>query len=107
MRTNRFRNLLKGRRRSLVHPTSPFVVLTLLLAPLGSVDGRTWHVPGDVPTLTEALGDSAEYGDTVLVAPGTYSPATGETFPLDMVNGVALIGEAGKGGDIVPTRSLS
>jgi parallel beta-helix repeat protein len=60
-----------------------------------------------VPTLTEALQDSAEYGDTVLVAPGTYSPATGETFPLFMVNGAALISEANAEETIVDAQGTA
>ncbi len=38
---------------------------------LANWEGRTIHVPGDVPTIQAAI-DSAINGDTVLVAPGTY-----------------------------------
>jgi hypothetical protein len=46
------------------------VVVMLVALPAVSV-GRTWHVPGDAPTIRAAI-DSTQAGDDVLVAPGVY-----------------------------------
>lgn len=56
---------------------------------------RTWHVPGDVPTIKQAVEDSAAYGDTVLVAPGVYDTTSGESFPINMTNGIILTSQSG------------
>jgi parallel beta-helix repeat protein len=61
----------------------------------GSSLVKTWCVPGEIPTIKEAVEDSASYGDTVLVAPGIYDTTSGEVFPINMKNGVILISEAG------------
>ncbi|KPL11432.1 hypothetical protein AMJ71_00975 [candidate division TA06 bacterium SM1_40] len=62
---------------------------------LTGVEARTWLVPDEVPTITEAVQDSAAYADTVLVAAGTYDPGSGEVFPITMADGVVLTSEAG------------
>ncbi len=50
------------------------------------------NVPGDYSTIQAAM-NAALSGDTVLVAPGKYSPSTnGEKFPITMKNGVRLTG---------------
>jgi nitrous oxidase accessory protein NosD len=56
-------------------------------------------------TITHALS-IATSGSTVNVAPGTYDhDANGETFPIAVPDGVALIGdEANKGAGTVPTE---
>jgi hypothetical protein len=41
-------------------------------AGLNGAGGQVWHVPGDYPTIQAAV-DSANEGDTILVAPGVYS----------------------------------
>ncbi len=69
------------------------VFLVFVTAFGGNVQARTWRVPSEVGTITAALEDSAAYGDTVLVAPGRYDPASGELFPLAMKNGVVLHSE--------------
>lgn len=48
-------------------------------------------VPRDHPTITDALA-SARSGDTIWINSGTYSPASGETFPLVLKSGVNLTG---------------
>ncbi len=52
------------------------------------------RVPSQYPTIGAALA-AALPGDTVLVAPGVYGGATGETFPLLLPGDVALRSEAG------------
>lgn len=50
------------------------------------------NVPASYSTIGAALAASAP-GDTVLVAAGTYSPSSGESFPLVMsTNSVSLLG---------------
>jgi hypothetical protein len=60
-----------------------------------NIYARTWHVPADVPTIKQAVEDSAAYGDTVLVAPGLYDTTSGESFPINMTNGVVLTSGSG------------
>ncbi len=48
-------------------------------------------------TITAALG-KAQPGDTVKLAPGTYSAETGESFPLQIPTGVTLRGNDGDSG---------
>jgi hypothetical protein len=82
-----------------------FVVAVVVVIPALLVAGRatpkTWHVPGDVGTLKEAVEDSSAYGDTVLVAAATYDTTSGETFPIVMSDGVVLLGEAGAGATVI------
>ena len=63
-----------------------------LLIP-AAVSARTWYVneegTGDAPTI-EAAMDSAAYGDTVLVGPGTY-----QHCQLQIPDGVTLTSESG------------
>ncbi|MGD9380772.1 MAG: DUF1565 domain-containing protein [candidate division WOR-3 bacterium] len=60
-----------------------------------SMFARTWQVPTEVPTIKQAVEDSAAYGDTVLVAPGNYDTASGESFPINMTSGITLTSESG------------
>ena len=54
--------------------------------------GLVHEVPGDFATIGAALSASAP-DDTVRVGPGTFSVSTnGESFPLSVPDGVALIG---------------
>ncbi|MCK4816712.1 DUF1565 domain-containing protein, partial [bacterium] len=64
-------------------------------------DARVWHVPSEIPTITTAVEDSAQYSDTVLVATGMYDTTSGEVFPIDMSNGVVLFSEQGADATII------
>lgn len=64
-------------------------------------DARVWHVPSEIPTITTAVEDSAQYSDTVLVATGMYDTTSGEVFPIDMSNGVVLFSEQGADSTII------
>jgi hypothetical protein len=67
----------------------------------------THNVPGEYTTITAALA-AASAGDTVLVAPGIYSPSSnGETFPLTVtVDSLHLLG-AGMNQAIVDAESTA
>lgn len=54
-------------------------------------DAAVLAVPGDHATLTEAC-EAALDGDEILLAPGTYSAASGEAFPLVLDRSVAVRG---------------
>jgi hypothetical protein len=65
-----------------------FVALLIVASFHSSAQARTWHVKvngsGDAPTI-QAATDSANFGDTVLVGPGTYSwsnQSTGNDYGL-------------------------
>ena len=66
----------------------------LLLAAAAAAGAAVIRVPGDYATIQEAI-DNASQGDTVLVADGVYSPASGETFPITMKSGIVLRSENG------------
>jgi hypothetical protein len=54
----------------------------------GTSAGAPWK------TLTHALAQSYSPGDVIHVAPGTYdNPGNTETFPLSLVDGVAILGD--------------
>jgi len=68
------------------------LISLLVLAGSGPSGARTWYVneagTGDAPTIPAAM-DSAAYGDTVLVGPGTYYGW------INMTDGVTLTSEIG------------
>ncbi len=67
--------------------------------------GKTWRVPSEVPTIKSAVEDSAQYDDTVLVAPGIYDTTSGEAFPINMKNGVVLISKKGRDSTIIDANA--
>ncbi|MCK4548378.1 MAG: hypothetical protein KAW17_13160 [Candidatus Eisenbacteria sp.] len=94
-----------------------FLTLALLLACTGESHARTWYVTedgmGDAPTIQAAM-DSAAYGDTVLVGPGTYE-GVGYEGVVVFADGVSLISEMGPQhtvlrsdwGDVVTIRNVT
>jgi hypothetical protein len=83
----------------------PLVALVGVLSLAGTSVAATIRVPSDYPTINGAL-DAAHYGDTVLVAPGTYPDVetrTGDfgaglqtvTSCAFLQDGVTLVSEAG------------
>lgn len=73
-------------------------ILALVLTVATAASGRTWRVPGDAATIQGGI-DSASAGDTVLVAPGSYTEAPKSTSwgtsMLVVKQGINLIGQAG------------
>jgi len=74
------------------------VVLTLAAIPLSLSTAKTLHVPSEYAFIFEAV-DSASFGDTVLVAPGTYCRERNKILDTNrwivMKDGVTLISEGG------------
>jgi len=58
----------------------------------GNDDTATGCINIPYRTITQALGDATS-GMTVLVRPGTYSDATGESYPMRIYGEISLIGE--------------
>lgn len=76
-------------------------VLTLYVNPATGNDSANGTQNQPLKTLTQAL-QRATAGITIQLAPGTYSAATGEQFPLKVAAGVTIIGnEASKGRGLV------
>ena len=80
--------------------TLPFLTCLAVLALTSPAAAYIWRVPSEHPTICGAV-DSAAYGDTVLVAPGTYCQERDEyvegvgNFWIKMKSGVVLISEGG------------
>jgi len=76
------------------------VVLAVVAIPWSNSMAKTWRVPSESPTICGAV-DSTSYGDTVLVAPGTYCRERTKVVPygcyawIEMKDGVTLVSEAG------------
>jgi len=80
----------------------PLIVLALVVPVVIPVASHpyTWRVPSEHPTICGAV-DSASYGDTVLVAPGTYCREKDiDTYYgwvwIRMHDGITLMSEAGR-----------
>jgi hypothetical protein len=83
----------------LLHIDRNVLVIALPIVFLSAVpcSPRTWHVPSEVATIPDAV-DSASYGDTVLVAPGTYICPDNVDYSYEWVllpSGVSLVGSGG------------
>ncbi len=61
---------------------------------------------GHFTTITEAM-EAAEWGDYILVYPGTYGPSTGETMPIVMKSGVKLEGHGQPWSNIIDAEGQS
>lgn len=96
------------------HPTAHWLATLLLLAPLvlnlgcpfalvlfvdaaAGDDGNVGSAAAPFKTITRALSLSSP-GTIVMVQPGTYDTANGETFPLRVPAGVMLIGDEANAG---------
>jgi hypothetical protein len=71
------------------------ICFLFILSISADLKADTWYVPTEISTIKAAVEDSASYGDTVMVAAGTYNTTSGEEFPINMKNGVVLIGQSG------------
>ncbi len=85
--------------------TRALIALALVALAAGPALGKTWHIAvdgtGDAPTIKAGI-DSSAVGDTVLVAPGTYTwsnQGTGNEYGMIYIeryeNGFILMSEAG------------
>jgi hypothetical protein len=80
-----------------------WICLVIIICAVTSAAAHTWHVntegTGDAPTIQAGI-DSAVAGDTVLVAPGTYTwtdQGTGDELGLiRMKSGVVITSETGE-----------
>jgi len=78
---------------------------TLFINPSTGNDNADGSQGAPFRTITRSLRQ-AKVGDRIQLAPGTYSTATGEVFPLTVPGGVTVIGnEANKGNGILITGS--
>ncbi|MGA7934708.1 MAG: DUF1565 domain-containing protein, partial [Kovacikia sp.] len=81
------------------------VSITLYVNPTTGNDGNNGSQAAPFKTIARAL-QQAKAGTTIQLAAGTYSAASGETFPLAIPSGVTVLGnEATKGNGIVVTGS--
>lgn len=79
--------------------------MTLYVNPTAGNDSNNGTQTAPFKTISRAL-QQARAGATIQLALGTYSAATGETFPLVVPTGVLVVGnEASKGSGIVVTGS--
>lgn len=83
-----------------------FGIVVVLLMVVGSpVEACTIRVPADQPTIQQAL-DAAAEGDTVLVAPGTYTGELNRRLDFGGVN-IYLVSEAGAAATVIDCEDQS
>lgn len=82
---------------------SLLAAVALLAAAVGA-HAATIRVPAGQPTIQQGL-DAASVGDTVLVAPGTYTGPLNRDIDFDG-GSVTLRGEAGAGGTVIDCQGL-
>ena len=87
-------------------PMIAAVACLVCFTAFGSVSARTWRVnqagTGDAPTIQAAV-DSSSAGDTILVAPGTY---TQSTIDVGARPGLTIVSEAGAEATALRSASL-
>ena len=67
-------------------------MIVYLLFIISFIYSATINIPENYSTIQEGI-NAATTGDTVFVSAGTYSPETGENFPIIMISNINLIGE--------------
>lgn len=94
---------------------SCFLILACALPPLANA--ATHRVPSEYSTINQAL-DASAFGDTVLVAPGTYSDVETRTVPWNgggqttstsmafLKDGVLLTSESGSAATVLDYRAV-
>jgi len=68
------------------------ILLILCLFISSFIYSATINIPENYPIIQEGI-NAATAGDTIFVSTGTYSPETGEHFPIIMISNINLIGE--------------
>jgi len=71
---------------------------TLYVNPQTGSDAAACRQSAPFKTIARAI-DLAASGTTIELAPGTYSAASGEQFPLEIPSGVKVIGNEAYKGD--------
>jgi hypothetical protein len=78
---------------------APIIVGAILVTPPAVSTARTWHVPGDAPTIQGGI-NLAQVGDDVLIAAGTY-----QENDLVMKGGIIVHSENGSEATTVDAQS--
>jgi len=81
-------------------------LIGILAMPPAVAFSLTWQVPSQCPTIHAGL-DSAAYGDTVLVAPGTYLRTDDPETWIHLSSGERLISEAGAAATTIEFCNMS
>lgn len=84
------------------------IAVSVLLLVTGASSARVWRVPSEIPTIP-AAAESSAYGDTILVAPGTYvRPDNTDCsyYWIGLPSGVSLIGAGGAAETIIVDHAV-